>query len=133
MGTAPMAGIVGFVDSTVVVDLLRNYSPAMQWFSGQRSLAITPIVYLELVAGARNKSDQQLALNMLKVFQIEYLTRMDMDWAIQQMTRFHLSYNVGPNDCLIASVCHRLQVPLYTHNRKHFLPMLGTSLTINPY
>jgi predicted nucleic acid-binding protein len=37
------------------------------------------------------------------------------------------------NDCLIASVAQRLQVPLYTHNLKDMHVLLSTSLVVKPY
>jgi hypothetical protein len=37
------------------------------------------------------------------------------------------------NDCLIASVVHRLQVPVYTHNLKDMRVLLNEALVIKPY
>lgn len=64
---------------------------------------------------------------------MEYLLPLDRDWAMQQMERFRLSRGVGINDCLIASVCHRLQVPLYMHNLKDMNVLLDPSQVIKPY
>ena len=61
-----------------------------------------------------------------------YLTQADLDWAMQTQMRYELSHGVGMMDCLIASVSHRLQLPLYTHNLKHFTPLLG-ALAQKPY
>jgi hypothetical protein len=36
-------------------------------------------------------------------------------------------------DCLMASVCHRLQVPLYTHNVRDMTILLGSALVVKPY
>jgi predicted nucleic acid-binding protein len=44
-----------------------------------------------------------------------------------------LSDGVAINDCLIASVCHRLQLPIYTHNTKHMTRLLDPTLVIQPY
>ena len=52
---------------------------------------------------------------------------------MQQMEQLRLSYGVGINDCLIASVAQRLQVPLYTHNLKHMRVLLGDTLPQKPY
>ncbi len=49
-----------------------------------------------------------------------------------QLERFQFSHHIGKEDCLIASVAHRLQVPLYTHNLKDMQPLIG-SLAIQPY
>lgn len=52
---------------------------------------------------------------------------------------WHRRYNchpalfpLGMDDCLIASVAHRLQVPLYTHNLKDMTPLIG-ELALKPY
>lgn len=61
-----------------------------------------------------------------------YLTQGDLDWAMQAQMQYELSHGVGMMDCLIASVSYRLQIALYTHNLKHFAPLLG-SLAQPPY
>lgn len=43
-----------------------------------------------------------------------------------------LSQNVDMMDCLIAASVHRLGLPLYTRNLKHFLPLIG-DLACKPY
>ena len=65
-------------------------------------------------------------------FDMLYLTEADFDWAMAAQMRYELSHGVGMMDCLIASVSHRLQIPLYTHNLKHFAPLLG-ELAQKPY
>jgi predicted nucleic acid-binding protein len=51
---------------------------------------------------------------------------------MQQLERFQFSHHIGMNDCLIASVAYRLQLPLYTHNLKDMMPMIG-QLAVKPY
>jgi predicted nucleic acid-binding protein len=120
------------VDTSVLVDVLRKRTPALGWLRSQVDMAVTPIVRMELVAGALNRADQRIALQLVAQFQMVYLTVLDMDWAMYQQTLYILSHNVGMNDCLIASASYRLQVPLYTTNLKHFTPLLG-SLAQRPY
>jgi predicted nucleic acid-binding protein len=83
--------------------------------------------------GAPSKAGQAVCKSILTQFDMEYLTPSDMDWAIQQVERYKLSHGVGINDCLIASVCYRLQVPLYTDNLKDMNLLLGNSLVVKPY
>ncbi len=123
----------GLVDSTVLVDVLRGYSPSALWLQMQSGLAITPIVWLELVAGVPNKVKQLAALKLLAQFEMIYLVQADMDWAMQQLFAYKLSHNIGMMDCLIASVSYRLQLPLYTHNLKHITPLLGQAIAVKPY
>jgi predicted nucleic acid-binding protein len=61
-----------------------------------------------------------------------YYTQADLDWAMQQQMTYELSHGVGMMDCLIASISARTQMPLYTHNLKHFAPIIG-SLAQKPY
>lgn len=80
---------------------------------------------MEVTQGAENKLDQKLVANFMASFPFVYPTQEDIDWAIKQLSAYRLSHNVGMNDCLIAAPCHRLQLPLYTQNLKHFAPLLG--------
>jgi predicted nucleic acid-binding protein len=73
---------------------------------------------MEIMYGAAGKAGQAKCKAILNEFDLEYLTRTDMDCSIQQLELSRLSHDVEMNDCLIAWVCHQLQVPLYTHNVK---------------
>ena len=124
--------VTGLVDTTVLVDMLRHYPPALVWFREQPSPGITPIVWMEVIAGAQNKTAQLQAAQLLAALGMVYQTQDDVDWAMRQLLTYALSHGIGIHDCLIASTCYRLQLPLYTHNRKHFEPLLG-SLAQQPY
>lgn len=125
--------MVGFVDTAVLVDVIRGYPPAMQWLTTRtNTLRVCNHAYMEIIAGATNKSDQKYAIMILKQFELVFITQADMKWAIQQQLKYSLSNGVGLIDCLIASPCARLEVPLYTRNLKHFAPLLS-DLAISPY
>ena len=125
---------VGVVDSTVIVHLFRKNPSALTWYASlSQPLAITPITWMEIMYGAAGKAGQAKCKAILNEFDMEYLTRTDMDWAMQQLERYRLSHGVEMNDCLIASVCHRLQVPLYTHNVKDMRVLLDEPLVRIPY
>lgn len=125
---------VGIVDTTVVVHYFRKNAAAREWVDSQSErLSVTPITWLEVIHGAPGKTGQATCKAILNGFDMEYLLPVDMDWAIQQMEKYRLSHGVSTNDCLIASVCRRLQVPLYTHNLKDMYILLGTKLVIKPY
>jgi tRNA(fMet)-specific endonuclease VapC len=124
--------IAGLVDTTILVDVLRGYNPAATWLPAQPQLAITPTVWMEVLAGAPDKPHQRTARKLLAQFNLIYLTEGDQTWAMQQLLAYRLSHQVGILDCLIASVSRRLQLPLYTINLKHFTPLLG-DLARKPY
>lgn len=82
--------------------------------------------------GARSRSDQAQCKILLSQSQLLFLTAADQQWAMEQLERFQFSHHIGKNDCLIASVASRLQLPLYTHNLKDMRPLIGP-LAVQPY
>jgi predicted nucleic acid-binding protein len=124
---------VGIVDTTVVVHYFRKNPAAQAWVDSQSvRLSIVSITWLEVMHGAGSKAKETASKSILNRFDTVYLSELDQQWAMQQLERFRLSHGVSIDDCLIASVAFRLQVPLYTHNLKDMAPMLG-KLAIKPY
>lgn len=126
--------IDGILDSDVVIDLLREFPAAFAWYKaiGRRQLAITPVVWMEGVKGARNGSERAQIMRFLRQFKIEYPVRDDHVWAMLQVGQFSLSHGLDITDAMIASVAVRLKVPLYTRNVKHYA-MLPDVDEILPY
>jgi|688.fasta_scaffold384797_1 predicted nucleic acid-binding protein len=121
-------------DSTVLIHILRGNPTARSWFSAQVTrLSITPISWLEVMYGSPNKREQTRTKALLDQLNMAYLTQADMDWAMQQLLTYRLSHGIAIMDCLMASVCHRLQVPLYTHNVRDMTILLGSALVVKPY
>ena len=87
---------------------------------------------MEVITGGDNKAERRRAAQFMAAFEMIYLNETDLDWAMQAQMQYELSHGVGMMDCLIASVSYRLRVPLYTHNLKHFTPLLG-NLAQKPY
>jgi predicted nucleic acid-binding protein len=49
------------LDSDVMIDILRNYPPAMEWFDAldeNEEIALPGYVLMELIQGCRNKAEQ---------------------------------------------------------------------------
>lgn len=124
--------ITGLLDSSIVIDALRSYLPAVSWLSGHADLGVTQTTVLEVLEGAQNKTEQLRVLRLIDQFAIAEVTSLDMTWAIDALKRYKLSHNIDAFDCLIAATAFRLQVPLYTRNLKHFAPLLG-GLAQEPY
>lgn len=124
--------IQGILDTTVVLHLFRRYPPALAWYDTPQRHGITTITWLEVMEGTRNKAHQSQCKLLLSKFELLYPTAIDQRWAMEQLEQLQFTHHVGKEDCLIASVAFRLQLPLYTHNVKDMAPMLG-SLVIQPY
>jgi predicted nucleic acid-binding protein len=124
--------VSGLLDTAIIVDLLRSYSPAQNWILGQKDLGTSSAVWLEIIQGAHNNRELRAALRLLRSFDRVDPTPEDFAWTIQMGVQFRLSHNIGSIDCLIASTSYRLQIPLYTPNLKHFAFLLGP-LAQKPY
>ena len=120
------------LDTTVILHLFRNYQPAINWFNNQQRYGVTSTTWLEVMEGASNKANQAQCKELLNQFDLLYPTSADQQWAMELLERFQFSHHIGKEDCLIASVAYRLQLPLYTHNLKDMTPLIG-SLAVQPY
>lgn len=123
---------IAIIDTTVVLHLFRKYEPAVAWFNTDEVFSITAVSWMEVMVGVTNKRTQAETLELLNSFEMLYLTTADQVWAMQQIERLRFSHSIGMNDCLIASVAFRLQIPLFTHNLKDMKPLIG-DLAIKPY
>lgn len=83
--------------------------------------------------GAKRKADHARFREILNQFELVPLTDIDQFWAMEQMEALRFSHGVAVLDCLIASVCLRLGVPLYTHNIRHMQVLLPPHLIILPF
>jgi len=121
------------VDTSIIVDLIRGFPDALTWLQNyEDELGVTRYIWLEVIQGAPNKQKQKTAITLLSEFDLVKTTQADNAWAVKSLIKIHLSNNVGALDCLIAATSHRLQIPLYTRNLKHFRPLLG-NLAQSPY
>jgi predicted nucleic acid-binding protein len=117
--------IDAILDTSVLIDLLRAFPPATEWFAGlgRQRVAITPVVWMETIQGASDREKRAQAIRFLRQFRLEHPTEDDNRWAMRQLAHFHLSHGIHLQDAMIASVAVRIAVPLYTTNLKHFQPL----------
>lgn len=124
-----------FLDSDVVIDLLREHPPATRWFDSledDETMVLSGFVVMELIQGCRNKIQQKRLQQDLTFYEIVWLSPNDCDKALEIFAQYHLSHNAGLIDVLVGQTAVTLDVPLYTFNKKHyrFIPNLHT---IQPY
>jgi predicted nucleic acid-binding protein len=125
--------VIGFLDTAIVVDILRDHPPAVSWLQAQQEpFGLSPVVWLEVIEGAANKLDQKRAVQLLERFERVEVAPRDFDWAIRSALALRLSHNIDMMDCLIAASAYRLGLPLFTRNFKHFQPLIGL-LALKPY
>lgn len=123
------------LDSDVLIDLLRNYPPAMKWFDGlaeEEELAVPGYVVMELIQGCRNKAEQAKLEEELGDCATMWPSPADCEEALRVFAVYHLSHNAGLLDVLIGQTAVALGVPLYTFNQRHYVFIPGIQ-TVQPY
>jgi predicted nucleic acid-binding protein len=123
------------LDSDVMIDLVREHSPAMNWFDSLDDgeiLALSGFVVMELIQGCKNKTQQERLQRELAAYQMVWLSPEDCDKAFEVFTQYHLSHNAGLIDVLVGQTAIALGVPLYTFNQKHY-GFFSNLQTIQPY
>lgn len=119
------------LDSDVMIDLLRQYSPAISWLEtlGDEEIILSGFVVMELLQGCSNKVEQEKVENVLAAFETVWPSPDVCDEALDVFARYHLSHNIGLLDALIGQTAVALGLPLHTFNRKHYavIPNLATT------
>lgn len=123
------------LDSDVMIDLLRQHPPAIQWFDQldeAEELALPGFVVMELIQGCRNKTEQERLQRELAGYGVVWPSADECDQALRVFTQYRLSHNAGLLDVLIGQTAVALDVPLHTFNQKHygFIPGMRT---VQPY
>jgi len=123
------------LDTDVIIDLLRGYQPAKEWFDlldDHEILTLPGFVMMELIQGCKTKAEQERLKRNLGDYKIIWLSPEDCNKALDIFIQYHLSHNAGLLDVLVGQTAVTLGVPLYTFNKKHyqFIPDLET---VQPY
>jgi predicted nucleic acid-binding protein len=116
------------LDSSILIDCLRARADAVAFInalsaSGAPSTHV--MVVAELLAGARDKREQNVIDSFLASFHVVSSTEADALLALDLFRQYHLSHGVDWPDCLIAATALRLGVDVYTQNVKHFGAFAG--------
>jgi len=122
------------VDTDVMIDLLRQYSPAVSWLASLREeeIFLPGLVAMELVQGCRNQQEQDRLLSTLDQFQLIWPSALMCDEALTLFARFHLSHGLGILDALIGQTAVALGLPLHTFNIRHYA-MIPHIQLLQPY
>jgi predicted nucleic acid-binding protein len=119
------------LDSDVLIDYLRGFSPAVNYFETLGdATAISVVSVTEIFSGARNQNEEAAMNDLFSTMVVIPVDENIAREAGRLRRQFLRSHQVEIADALIAatSILHRLR--LVTLNRKHY-PMI-TSLLV-PY
>ncbi|HFC11439.1 MAG TPA: VapC toxin family PIN domain ribonuclease, partial [Anaerolineae bacterium] len=92
------------MDSDVMIDLLRQYPPAVQWFGAlpdNEALMLPGYVMMELIQGCKNKVELTNLRYALADYGIVWLSPDQCDAALTVFSEYRLSHNAGLLDTLI--------------------------------
>jgi len=120
------------VDTSIIVDLLRGYTPAKIWADEGHFGGLSRIVWFEVVQGTQSKAEQKIALDTMQRFELFEVTHDDLITGANLLMNWRPKLRIDAFDCILCATVLRLQLPFYTRNLKHFSPILG-GLAIAPY
>jgi predicted nucleic acid-binding protein len=122
-----------FVDTDVLVDVLRAKPPAVQWMRTHGDVVVASgYSGFELIDGTQNSSDLQRTRQLLSHVRLQWLTPSECDVALRSFEQVHLANAIGVTDILIAHTALSLGEPLHTFNVKHYAAVPGLQ-TVQPY
>ena len=123
------------IETSICIDYLREMQAAIYYLDEMRDrgwLRCSVVTCAELLAGCRNRREEQVVSRFIADFAVEPITAEDSLNATRLLKKHRLKDGLGWLDCLIACVTLRLHLPIATLNEKHFQPISGVK-TIRPY
>jgi predicted nucleic acid-binding protein len=121
------------LDTDVLIDIQRGYSPAIAWFTNLTDVPSVPcFVAMELIQDAQNMQQVRKACQLVAPLPVVWATENDCARALSDFTAYHLSHSLGLLDALIAACAVGHNATLCTFNVKHYRVIPGL-LTAQPY
>ena len=122
------------LDTDVMIDLLRQYPPAVAWLDslGEEEIFLPGFVVMELILGSRNKAEQEIVERELGAYSVAWPSAETCNEALSVFARYHLSHGLGILDALIGQIAVAFNLPLCTFNQKHYAVITNLK-TVQPY
>ncbi len=122
------------LDTDVMIDILRQYPPAVAWLDslGEEEIALPGFVVMELIQGCRDKTEQEKVEKELKTYTIVWPSQATCSEALSVFASYYLSHGLGIFDTFIGQMAVTLNLPLYTFNQKHYAAVPSLE-TVQPY
>ncbi len=118
------------IDTDVMIDLIRRYSPALAWLEslGEEEIILPGFAVMEIIQGCRSRAEQEKTKHELGDYAIVWPSEETCADALKVFSSYHLSHNLGILDALIGQLAVSLNLPLFTFNQKHYaaIPNLRT-------
>lgn len=117
-------------DTTVLIELYRGNQTVRDKITeiGSEVFYISSITLAEFLVGAKDKTDLIKLEKHLNNYVILDINKSISTLFIKNFKAFSLSHRPGIADMLIAATAIYYNLPLYTHNKKHFQYITGIQL-----
>lgn len=122
------------IDTDILIDAGRRIQTAIDYLQGKEqhhTLAISSITHLELLVGARNKTEQRTIERFLRRFRIIKIDETITDSAVDLVRQYRLSHGLLIADAFIAATAISLDIPLASKNQRDY--RFINQLTLLPY
>lgn len=106
-------------DTNIFIAILKG-DAALKTLVENSDSAINTIVYLELIQGAKNKSEVNKIEKYLNRFELIHFDRAISQRAIELIRTYSKSHGLMLPDAVIASTCLENDLILMTYNDKDF-------------
>ncbi len=121
------------LDTDVLIDVQRGFTPAVAWFSALTEQPTIPgLVVMELIQKAQNSRQVKAIETLVGSLPIVWPTEADCTRGLINFKTYHLSDNLGLIDSLIAATAVGLGATLCTFNIKHYRVVPGLQIE-QPY
>lgn len=121
------------LDTDILIDIQRGYTPAIDWFSSLTEVPSVPgFVVMELVQNSQNSQQVRKTLQLVAPLPVVWATEADCTRALSDFTTSHLSNSLGLLDALIAACAVGRGLTLCTFNVKHYR-VVPNLVTAQPY
>jgi hypothetical protein len=96
---------VYLLDTDVLIDIQREYAPALRWFATLTELPTVPgLVVMELIQDAQNARQVRQALKLVAPLPVVWPTAADCQRTLTDFIAYHLSHNLGLLDALLGGI-----------------------------
>ena len=93
------------IDTCIFIDIFRGNRILLEEIIKLPNSFINSIIYMELVQGARNKTELPKILRFLKRFKMIFIDEIISQKAMELIVSYNLSYNLLLADAIIAATC----------------------------
>lgn len=108
-------------DTCVIIDFMNGRSNDIGELQNNNViLFINSIIEMELLQGARNKTELQRIEKKLAVFRLLNLQQAIFDLATHYIREYRLSHGLLLPDAIIGATAIYYQIPFFTYNLKDF-------------